>query len=802
MAFSLPTLLLTNNVSQTAGTSTFSAGSPGVTVPKGTEILVATFANVATSSVTSITDASSNTYVLIGTTGSGTTRRVDLFRGLINTQLTGAITVHYTAGATTIYNTIAVALPGSMTGEPLWGTYQSSAQLTATQAVTSLLSNYEYVIAFNAEAGNTPAWTAPAVALGTSSGSSTWFTASYTAASNSGASPTTTWTTTSSSWTMAAVGSYKYATDQYTDAYSSQYGQFTGTPWPQSGSLLVKCELLLNGTWTDITSFVYQRDGSVTVQVTDGRADESQRITPATMQLQLDNRNGTFSPRNPASPFYPYIGRNTRIRFSVPAGTNLDDAGLETVFTGEVSSWPPAWDVTGSDVWVNVTASGITRRLAQNAPLQSAFARYYLKKAISSPTYPLGLWPCTDATGSTQIAEATGTQSAAEVNAPGNTFTGTPDWATDTSFGGLGPVLVINGATADVVTSAASDPGFVEFWDPGTFSWTAPTTGTADVKAIGGGGGGSGSAAGGNAGGGGGGGEFAEEATYSVTAGTAYAVVVGAGGSGGTTASQNGTAGGRTSFDYPGVVAHGGNYGSPAHGGTGGTGSTNATHHAGGAGFGSTSVGGGGGSSGGQTANGTSATNASGGAPSDAYSGVGGDGGGATVVNYTKAYTATHTYAYQGSDAGNALLHTDTNMQQGGDIADTVNGKSKTWILFNHSQIASDLVGATITKVTLAVYCYHTWFSSGATLAFGWDTKSSFGSTAADPSAHIDLIEGGIAAGQYHTYSIGTQFGTAFKSSGATTIVLFKNSNSLSYYAKLNGSAQSNPPVLTIYYSK
>jgi hypothetical protein len=141
-------------------------------------------------------------------------------------------------------------------------------------------------------------------------------------------------------------------------------------------------------------------------------------------------------------------------------------------------------------------------------------------------------------------------------------------------------------------------------------------------------------------------------------------------------------------------------------------------------------------------------------------------------------------------------------MQQGGDIADTVNGKSKTFILFDHATIASDLSGATITKVTLRLANNHTWFFSGGTVSLGWDTTTSFPSTKADPSAHVSLKEYSMAENATTTQDIGTQFGTAFKSSSAACLVLFKNSNSLTYYMKFNGPAQSSPPVMTIYYSK
>src|SRR6266705_1882386 len=79
-------------------------------------------------------------------------------------------------------------------------------------------------------------------------------------------------------------------------------------------NLAIKVELLLNGTWTDISNQVYQRDKLV---IHLGRPDESSSMTVSTLALTLNNRNGNFSPKNTASIYYPYIGRNTQIRVSV-----------------------------------------------------------------------------------------------------------------------------------------------------------------------------------------------------------------------------------------------------------------------------------------------------------------------------------------------------------------------------------------------------------------------------------------------------------------------------------------------------
>jgi hypothetical protein len=76
-------------------------------------------------------------------------------------------------------------------------------------------------------------------------------------------------------------------------------------------------ELDLDGTWTDITDRVYLRDR---ISITRGRQDQGSRVDPGSCTLTLNNKQGYFSPRNPLSPLYGLIGRNTPIRVSAVGG--------------------------------------------------------------------------------------------------------------------------------------------------------------------------------------------------------------------------------------------------------------------------------------------------------------------------------------------------------------------------------------------------------------------------------------------------------------------------------------------------
>jgi hypothetical protein len=168
---------------------------------------------------------------------------------------------------------------------------------------------------------------------------------------------------------------------------------------------------------------------------------------------------------------------------------------------------------------------------------------------------------------------------------------------------------------------------------------------------------------------------------------------------------------------------------------------------------------------------------------------------------YTTTWHAQHTYCYQGSDGTNPnLLHdTDGQMLQGGSASATYNGHAKTWILFNYSAIASALSGATINWITVTLNNNHTWYSSGMTVALGWSADVTFGSSKGDPGINYDLEEWHQNSGATLTKTISTSiFGTAFQSGGATSLVLFVDSNNLGYYGYFAGGTA---PYITINYT-
>jgi hypothetical protein len=165
-----------------------------------------------------------------------------------------------------------------------------------------------------------------------------------------------------------------------------------------TGPIGLTVELYL-GTlgWTDISPFVLYRDSSQLVTITRGRPDETSQVQPSTCTMQINNRDGRFSPRNPVGPYYGQIGRNTPIRVS-----RMQNGVRRYRFYGEVPAWPTTWDISGNDVWAPITAAGILRRLNQGTP--PAFS--VLRHGIPTDPSMVAYWPCED--GSSAISLASG----------------------------------------------------------------------------------------------------------------------------------------------------------------------------------------------------------------------------------------------------------------------------------------------------------------------------------------------------------------------------------------------------------
>jgi hypothetical protein len=220
---------------------------------------------------------------------------------------------------------------------------------------------------------------------------------------------------------------------------------FPGSP---PNPLGFKAELLLAAVWTDITSYVMLRDFVTISNV--GRPDEASGIGPAELTLTLRN-DGRFTPKNSAGAYYPNIVRNCQIRISVNATSSTGVAYSGFRFFGEVASWPPSFDISQRDTYVQITAAGIWRRISQSVvPIGSCYWRYV--NLLTGTSVPAAYWSMEDGTNTAGfvLSVGTGTNIAA---------TGTPGYAADnTSFLGSSAIPSMNGARLAANVSSAATP--------------------------------------------------------------------------------------------------------------------------------------------------------------------------------------------------------------------------------------------------------------------------------------------------------------------------------------------------------
>ncbi|HEY9416816.1 MAG TPA: hypothetical protein VIQ30_18830 [Pseudonocardia sp.] len=81
---------------------------------------------------------------------------------------------------------------------------------------------------------------------------------------------------------------------------------------------LILAELQLGATdWANVSAYRYDR---APVVISRGRGSTETQAGPAECSFTLDNTGGLFSPRNPNSPLYGKLGRNTPVRISIARG--------------------------------------------------------------------------------------------------------------------------------------------------------------------------------------------------------------------------------------------------------------------------------------------------------------------------------------------------------------------------------------------------------------------------------------------------------------------------------------------------
>lgn len=138
----------------------------------------------------------------------------------------------------------------------------------------------------------------------------------------------------------------------------------------------VLVEMFYGGAWNAVDAYTRQP-----ISISYGKQDESEHVTPSTCTLQLDNRDGSKNPRNPMSPLYGLVGRNTPLRIRMP-DDDLDGYLLllldPVVHTPAKVSTPDAaaLDITGDiDIRVDVAYNNWTEAGIDGGPALAG--KYY-----------------------------------------------------------------------------------------------------------------------------------------------------------------------------------------------------------------------------------------------------------------------------------------------------------------------------------------------------------------------------------------------------------------------------------------
>lgn len=199
-----------------------------------------------------------------------------------------------------------------------------------------------------------------------------------------------------------------------------------------SNSTNLRVDLQLAGTWTNITDHTYTKEA---VTIRRGRTDETSSPQASTLDIGLNNRDGRFTPTNPAGTYYPNLNRQTPIRLGM--GTPPAGAGANSQ-TASTSIVAPG---------LNAESAGIVFSYwAQHTPTASISPA----AGYSGGTQKNGLFSGAQngflsvSAGTVAAATATSNQS--------------QPWAAATTFLPGASSATVAGAAAGVYNSAATNP--------------------------------------------------------------------------------------------------------------------------------------------------------------------------------------------------------------------------------------------------------------------------------------------------------------------------------------------------------
>lgn len=169
-------------------------------------------------------------------------------------------------------------------------------------------------------------------------------------------------------------------------------------------SYVVEVELTA-GVWTDITTSVV----GDSIEITVGKDSPAGDIQPGTLDLILDNFDGTWTPDNPLSTYYPNVVEGKRIRVVVnkgtPGGYSTGAYGTgpysgtlasSARFVGRVTTWEPDFPDVPNQSKTRVQAVDALGDLARNVmppTLLGVLQQLYDASGEVAPIQSFWYWP-------------------------------------------------------------------------------------------------------------------------------------------------------------------------------------------------------------------------------------------------------------------------------------------------------------------------------------------------------------------------------------------------------------------------
>lgn len=172
---------------------------------------------------------------------------------------------------------------------------------------------------------------------------------------------------------------------------------FPGDPLP------IRVEILINGTWTNVTSYV-RRDAEIFISAR-GKASEQGTYSPTTCEFALNNRDGRFVNKNPNSPYFGQLPFNIPVRVSVTEDRSFavltsDDGSY--VHTSDKASLDITGDIDVRIEYEPVKYTGDDGMILASKYLRTGSDNRSWALLVSKNGYPILRWT-TDGTSGTII---------------------------------------------------------------------------------------------------------------------------------------------------------------------------------------------------------------------------------------------------------------------------------------------------------------------------------------------------------------------------------------------------------------